>query len=77
MTAHRLGCDAPGYGLRSAATRTYPWRSQARGLPIHRVMKIGKAAATLSIALLAGLSPPSSQAQKYPEKNVRLIVPFP
>jgi tripartite-type tricarboxylate transporter receptor subunit TctC len=40
-------------------------------------MKIGKAAATLSIALLAGLSPPSSQAQKYPEKNVRLIVPFP
>ena len=40
------------------------------------MMSIGKAAA-LVIALSAGLLPPPSAAQKYPEKNVRLIVPFP
>ena len=41
------------------------------------MMKAVKAAAALSILATFVSLPPPSAAQKYPEKNVRLIVPFP
>jgi tripartite-type tricarboxylate transporter receptor subunit TctC len=41
------------------------------------MMNVIKAAATLAVLLALAILPPPSAAQKYPEKNVRLIVPFP
>jgi len=40
-------------------------------------MKVIKAAAALAIFATLVTLPPPSAAQKYPEKNVRLVVPFP
>jgi tripartite-type tricarboxylate transporter receptor subunit TctC len=39
--------------------------------------KVIEAAAALAVLVALAILPPPSAAQKYPEKNVRLIVPFP